>query len=378
MKVNAILVTRSNHSKKVYFLTKHMRNLIMFEMSRRKHLFISKVGFYPYIATFSVTDNCNSRCVTCSQWRKKSYNELTTDELKDVFDQLSLTTVRNIAFTGGEPMLRQDIFKLVRYASSLGFRVSMVTNGLLINYEKAQKLVKNGLAGVCISIDGPEIVHDRIRGITGGYKKTLFALKIFADLKKKDEHINVNIATTIMKPTLDSIFHVVNLAEKFNVTILFNLLDFNPYFFKGIMWQDLWIKEQEKLIEVMNKIIEIKRQKPYLIANSIQSLGYAKQYFRDPLRRDIPCYLGFIELFIGSHGEVYPCWALKPVGNLRDKKLRDIINSEIYKHKLYDMWIKRCPGCSCGYIRNLDFHIPSFSRELCALPQFTLKRILAL
>jgi len=275
-------------------------------------------------------------------------------------------------------MLRQDIFELIEYASDLGFRVFMVTNGLLINYEKAKKLIKNGLAGVCISMDGTEIVHDKLRGITGAYQKTLSSLKIFVHLRSEYKDIDINIATTIMKPTLDSLFHVINLAEKLDVHISFNLLDFNPYFFKGIMWQDLWVKEKEKLNDVLNKIIEIRKQKPHMILNSIQSLEYAKQYFRDPLRKDIPCYLGFIELFIGSHGEVYPCWALKPVGNLRNKKLRDIINSKIYRHKLHDMWIKKCPGCSCGYISNLDFHFPAVGKELLMSPRFMLKRMLAL
>ena len=327
----------------------------MFEMARSNSLFVSKVQLHPYTAFINVTDGCNSKCITCNQWMKKSNNEMTTNELKDVFNQLSFTTVRDVYFGGGEPMLRQDIFELVEYASNIGFRVSMVTNGLLVSYEKAEKLVKKGLGSVSISIDGPEIVHDSVRGISGVYKKTLSALKIFADLKRKDERIKVNIATTIMKPTLNSVLYVVNLAEQLDVSISFSLLDFKPYFFRGIAWQDLWIKNQEKLNVVVDKIIEMKRQKPYVISNSIQSLEYAKKYFKDPVRKDIPCYLGFIELFIGPHGEVYPCWALDPIGNLRETKLRDILNSKTYRHKLLDMWMKKCSGCSCGYIPNLRF-----------------------
>jgi MoaA/NifB/PqqE/SkfB family radical SAM enzyme len=371
------LIKRTYRSKRAYLITNHLQNLLRFELARYSSSFVSKVKSYPYSANFNVTNNCNSRCITCNQWTKKSENELTASELKDIFDQLTLTPVKTITFAGGEPLLRRDIFELVEYASSLGFYVSMVTNGLLVDEKKVKKLIENGLNSVCISIDGTENVHDGVRGIIGAYKKTLSALEIFANCRNKST-LHVNIATTLMRPTLDTVFHVVHLAEDFGASISFNLLDSNPYFFKNATWKDLWVDEDVKLSKVIDKLIKIKMWKPNLISNSISSLEYARKYFRDPLRKDIPCYLGYIELFIGPHGELYPCWALKPIGNLRDKKLCDILNSETYKRQLNEMWTKKCPGCSCGYIPNLDFHVPAFLQELSTLPRVTLKRILAL
>jgi MoaA/NifB/PqqE/SkfB family radical SAM enzyme len=303
---------------------------------------------------------------------------LRTEELKDIFEQLSNTTIRNVNFGGGELMLRQDISELVEYASKLGFNVTIVTNGLLINQENARDLVCKGVRGVYVSLDGPEPVHDKVRGVKGAYQRTLIGLTAFADLKQKTGNLKVNIAATIMKPTLPTLLHVVKLAEKLDISVSFNLVDSKPYFFNGIELKNLWIEETQKLDDTVNTLIAIKRQQPSLISNSIQSLEYAKQYFRDPLRKDVPCLLGFIELFFGSRGDVYPCWATKAVGSTRERKLKNILSSDLYRSNLNDMWAKKCPGCSCGYIPNLDFQIPTFFKELLMLPKFTLERILSL
>jgi MoaA/NifB/PqqE/SkfB family radical SAM enzyme len=349
----------------------------MFQMAKYNHAFACHQKPQPYTANFNLTDNCNSRCITCTEWHKKSSNEMNTDELKSVLEQLSHTSVSNVHFGGGELMLRKDIFDLVEYAYDLGFNIAMVSNGLLINQENARKLVKKGVRGVCISIDGPEPIHDAVRGIKGAYQKTLCAVKAFANLKRETQDLKVSIANTIMKPTLPTILHSVELARKLDITVSFNLIDSKPYFFNGVDLKDLWISDHQKLNETLNQLIEIKKRNPSLIGNNVQSLEYAKQYFKDPLRRDIPCYLGFIELFIGAKGDVFPCWALKPVGSVRKTCLKDILESRAYRDKLNDMWAKNCPGCSCGYIPNLDFDLSAFSKEFSALPHYTMSRVLA-
>ena len=66
---------------------------------------------------------------------------------------------------------------------------------------------------------------------------------------------------------------------------------------------------------------------------------------------------------MGAHGEVYSgCFAFKPIGSLRERNLKEIIDSEEYKERLYNMLLKRCPGCN--YALNLFYYIPSVCEEM--------------
>ena len=70
-------------------------------------------------------------------------------------------------------------------------------------------------------------------------------------------------------------------------------------------------------------------------------------------------------LFFGPHGEVYSgCWVLKPVGNIREKKLKDIIYTDEYFDRLNNMKNKNCPGCSCGYATNVRYDLKSLFKEI--------------
>jgi MoaA/NifB/PqqE/SkfB family radical SAM enzyme len=102
-----------------------------------------------------------------------------------------------------------------------------------------------------------------------------------------------------------------------------------------------------------------------LISSSHATIEYARKYFKDSKRMDIPCYLGYLKIYVGSHGEVYSgCWALPPLGNLRENTLKEIITSKKYKKRLYEMFLKKCPGCSCNYQTNLLYHFPSLCNEI--------------
>ena len=98
-----------------------------------KSFLLKHVRLKPIWANVRVTENCNSRCITCYAWKNNSQNELTTEEMKDALHQLRDVGVRNLIFVGGEPLLRPDIGELIKEASLVGFEnIIVVTNGLLL------------------------------------------------------------------------------------------------------------------------------------------------------------------------------------------------------------------------------------------------------
>ena len=334
---------------KSYLISQGLRKLykvFFFELARRNNLVIRFIPFSLMKACFNITDNCNSRCITCIQWKQKSHNELTTEEVNKILIQLKKTGIRSISFTGGEPTLRGDLFQIIKKANDLHFdRITLVTNGLLLTKDKAVSFIENGLKEIIVSIDGTGEVHDYVRGIKGSYVRSIKTLKMLTELRgRRYSHLGISIATTLMKPTLNEITKVINVAEELNVTWGMNLIDNLPYFFKNIDISGLLLHghDRNKLNKLIDQLHEIKIKNSGLIGSSHAALDYAKKYFKDSKRKDIPCYLGYLAFHIGSQGALYPgCWVLPPLGSLRENTLTEIVTSERYKKRVRHMFLKR-------------------------------------
>jgi len=138
----------------------------------------------PIIVSLAVTYHCPCRCPPCySAVEGRSIRrELTTGEFMAVLDQVKAMGALQVLFTGGEPLLRRDIFDLVAYAHRLGFLTRISTNGYLLTSECAAKLKRAGLNQCCISIDETDpAAHDRLRGRPGTFAR---AEKAFGYLRR--------------------------------------------------------------------------------------------------------------------------------------------------------------------------------------------------
>jgi MoaA/NifB/PqqE/SkfB family radical SAM enzyme len=326
---------------------------------------LSITKFQPRSITISLVSRCNLRCIMCNYWKSAPKNELTTQKVKDILKQAKELGCASCCFYGGEPMMRSDIFELIKYAHNLGFKVNMISNGYLIEAKRASMLAESGLNDIVISIDALGDIHDEIRGMKGCFEKAIVAIQ---ELRKN--HINVTVASLLMKCTMKDkrIIDLISLMEKMRLSVTIQLLDFNPFYFKDNQNKnDLWItsEHQNELNRLIDELLVIKKRKPELIGNSIASLEYIRTYFKDPKRADIPCYQVYLgDLWVDSEGKLFICQTLPPVGDLKKEKLEDIIFSEKYRKRLKRAFFKECPGCSCGYSTNVNYHFPNNFRYL--------------
>ena len=162
----------------------------------------------PVIA-YNCTKKCNLRCLHCysSSNNDRASTEMTTIEAKQMLAQLAEVNCPVVLFSGGEPLLREDLFELLAEAGRLKLRTVISTNGTLIDLKTADKLSEAGVSYVGISIDGSEIFHDAFRQAKGGFKAALSGIK---DCQKAG--LRTGLRFTITKQNSDQLSTVFDIA----------------------------------------------------------------------------------------------------------------------------------------------------------------------
>jgi radical SAM protein with 4Fe4S-binding SPASM domain len=166
------------------------------------------------VVAFNCTGRCNLNCLHCysSSTSGPNEDELTTAEAKELLHQLAEANCPVILFTGGEPLLRNDLFDLLAEAKQLRLRTVISTNGTLIDSAVARKLAALGVSYVGISIDGDESFHDAFRQSTGCFKD---ALKGIENCQKAG--LKTGLRFTITRQNADRIPAVFDIAASADI-----------------------------------------------------------------------------------------------------------------------------------------------------------------
>ena len=163
------------------------------------------------LIAWEVTRSCNLACKHCrAEAHLEPYEgELDTAEAKALIDTFPEVGNPIIIFTGGDPMMRADVYELMRYATDKGLRCVMSPNGTLITPETAAKMVTAGVQRCSISIDGPDAAsHDEFRGVPGAFDASMRGIQYL-----KDAGLEFQINTTVTRANLSSFKKIFDLCE---------------------------------------------------------------------------------------------------------------------------------------------------------------------
>jgi len=166
------------------------------------------------VVVWNVTRRCNLKCIHCYAHAKNTSfdNELTTEQGKQLIDDLADFGSPVMLFSGGEPLVRKDLPQLAAYAVEKGMRAVISTNGTLITPETARNLKKIGLSYVGISLDGMEEINDRFRGVSGAFRSALEGIK-----NSQAAGIKVGLRFTINKFNVNEIPKIFQLLEEMDI-----------------------------------------------------------------------------------------------------------------------------------------------------------------
>ncbi len=327
----------------------------------------------PFQVVWDVTYACNLKCKHCyATAGKLGKDELTTEQAKYAIDVFAKAGVTILAFSGGEPLVRPDIFELTQYAADKGIYVAMATNATLITEKKAREMREAGIQFVQISLDGATAeTHDSFRGIEGSYDKTIEGIKNCVK-----EGFFVEISTTTTKHNYNEIPEIIDLSEKLgaNWFMAFNFVPTGRG--KYIVENDLSPDEREELLKMLwsslkNSCINVLSTAPQFARVALQQEGDKEQkivptHFYNPklagqlvdLAEFIGgCGAGRFYMGMRANGDLQPCvfFPLK-LGNILEDDFEDLwVNNKILQELRNKDLLKGCNTCEyrhyCGGCR---------------------------
>ena len=164
------------------------------------------------LVAWETTRNCNLSCIHCraSATCGPYSGELDTQASFRLLEQIAEVAKPIVILTGGEPLLREDIFDIAKYGDTLGLKMVMAPNGTLLTADIARRLAESGIQRISISLDGANAEsHDRFRGVQGAFEGALRGIA-----HAKSAGIQFQINTTVTKTNLDQIPLILKLAEQ--------------------------------------------------------------------------------------------------------------------------------------------------------------------
>ncbi|HLF88232.1 MAG TPA: radical SAM protein [Anaerolineales bacterium] len=310
-------------------------------------------GFKPSLISWNLTKKCNLHCPHCyMEAGRKAADELTTQECLGLIDEMKALGTEMLILTGGEPLLRKDIYEIARYASDHGIWVVMGTNGVLITDRVAEKMLECGVKGVGISIDSLDPAkHNSFRGGPDAWEYSVRALDIC-----RAHGLEVLVQTTIMGMNYDEIPRMIEFARDKGAW------SFNLYFLvqtgRGQEMNDLSAARTE---EMLSHLVDVQDQyKPMLVRSKC-----APHFKRISYEKGLGglesggCMAGTEYCRITPEGDVTPCPYMTVVGgNVRERSFTEIWETSPALLQLRDVknlkgrcgaceFNELCGGCRC-------------------------------
>ena len=168
------------------------------------------------LISWNITLRCPLRCAHCyvNASEHEAEGVLSTDEAYAVIDQICEMGRPVVILSGGEPLMRDDIFRIARYGTKKGLVMAMGTSGVLIDETCAREIRDSGIRKVAISIDSADpSVHDSFRGLAGAWDRAVQGIRHCVN-----EGIGVQINTTVLSPDIQAIKDVVSLGTGLGVS----------------------------------------------------------------------------------------------------------------------------------------------------------------
>jgi len=314
---------------------------------------------------WNISSKCNLRCVHCYSDSEASPEgrELTDDKCVQLVDEISALKPPIVLLSGGEPLMRKNVFDIIRTCKSKGLRVGLSTNGTLIDKDMAEKIAASGVDYAGVSIDGREELHDGLRGSKGSSASSWKAIERLNSLGVK-----TGIRFTLTDNNKEDLFYALEKALRSGAKrfCLYHLV----YAGRASASMDMELSEKR---ELMKKFFGAVREiasgghdfevlttdspadGPYMMSHILNGEASHRHCNDEVLMGPHGgCSAGERIVYLDSTGDVYPCQFLRDesLGNVTRSSLSDIWGGRVGNALLAALRAKheylegRCARCA--------------------------------
>jgi len=290
----------------------------------------------PISVHLDITYRCNERCVHC-YLDHDDHGEMTTEEIRNLLDQLADAGVFLLTLSGGEVLMRRDFFEIVEHARRLLFNVKLKTNGVMIRESEARRIRELGVEQVQISVYShrPE-VHDAITKLPGSLKRTVEAIRFL-----KSQGLKVVIANVLMVNNSFDNAGVIALAKELEVAYTLDPT-ITPK-----------MDGDTSVLALRIPGVELKQ-----VFHNQQLVNDVEEFCAPPpppgedIMDGYPCSAGHTACYITPYGDVFPCVQFPlPSGNVRRQTFLDIWQHSPQLEEVRSIRARDLPTCStCAHV----------------------------
>jgi radical SAM protein with 4Fe4S-binding SPASM domain len=352
--------------------------------SRIPYYFMNGKALSPLSVVLLLTYRCNLRCRMCFYYNeaeksntqslihRRKNEELTSEQIKKMIDDISAMNVRVLTLHGGEPLVYNEVFDISKYAASKGLLVNFITNGILLNENIIDRIIDAKINSITISLDGPDYVHDEVRGMKGAFQKIMDGIAILKSKEKEGKSIpKLSISTYVSAMNQKAVLELFEIIKGTGITDWnIGLVTYNSEKLSAATKKIIGINDDKGQGDLSNlpdeitgldaaavlaaqKVLKDKNVQAHLQITFPSREAIAK--YSNPAFNEVNyCLYPWARMVVSPYGEVFPCIPLSMVnadmGNIKDKSIREIWNGEKYtafrktlkKHKLLPICSKCC------------------------------------
>ena len=281
----------------------------------------------PFYSTLFVTARCNSRCSFCNV-RNNKQKDLPLEKMKTIIDEMNDFGIRVVAVTGGEPMLRSDIFEILRYIESKKMIYSIVSNGTLWDEEMANEIRKRKLFTLSFSLD--TLDRKKYIGIRGvdGLPRLKNTITMFREKPLRNSYVST--LTTVVKQNIDELPDIIEFDRENNCSFVCGPVSISPGFeFRSDQNESL--PPKAKVVETFEWLAKQCKKDRTNIYPSMYYQNVA-DYFAGNYR--VPCDAGTYYISVNALGEVSVCQDFAPFGNILETGLKKAFENKTPQRRI--------------------------------------------
>ncbi len=360
-KIYSDLIRRKLREGGPAWLLKRSSQYLLLQLSRLFHRPLCG----PALGTLMVTYRCTFHCAMCdmplkaAEYVNRGEREFDTARFKEIIGEFANLGVPGIGFTGGEPLLRQDIFELLAETRRRGMIAHLNSNGWLLGEREAEQIIDIGVDSVNISMDGATAeTHDRIRRTPGAYDRAVRAVERLVSLKKNhNSHVRIKTVAVIDGTNIDEVPRMLALGRTLGTDCI-ELIPRQPFAGKSRKSTD-----GPELLEKVDRLVESLLNGEHQgvpLENSPAHLKLFRNSFAG-LPSPVRCSAGYNSLAVDCYGSVFPCvpwinWG-RSTGSILHSALAELWRSPGYR--MHRERIASCRDCylNCQTELNLLFNL---------------------